>query len=111
MLRKIAASLGFIRLNPSNKTTFGTAVINALTANAETFPNLPVLLAVLTSSNNALIAAINAASSGDHYAIANLKTILKEWNNNFRLTANYISNVADGNSATIRLASFIPTKG
>jgi hypothetical protein len=93
------------------KTTFGTQVINALMANAETFPNLPVLLALLTSSNNALIAAVNAASTGDHYAVANLKAVIKEWNNNFRLTANYISNVADGDAAIVRLAGFVPTKG
>ena len=110
MVRKIAASLGFIRENPSKKTTFGQQVVDALTANPETFPNLPVALTELSSLNNALTTAVNAASTGEHVAVAGLKTMVKEWNNDFRLTANYVSNVANGDASIVRLASFIPTK-
>lgn len=110
MLLKQKASLSFIRETASKKISLGENVINALSTNIATFPNPPVAVATLVTSNNDLLVAERAAHSGDHYAVATLQNMEKTWDNNFRLTANYVSIVADGNEATIRLAAFVPTK-
>ncbi len=111
MLRRQQASLAFIDETPSQKTPFGQTVINALDDSAGTFSNPPIDLATLTTNNSDLAAAVLAAKTGERTAEANLQNVEKAWNNNFRLTAGYVSIVADGNEATIRLAGFVPTKG
>lgn len=110
MVRKPKASLAFAKLSVANKIAFGNAVINAITANAATFPNLPVPLETLSDNNSDLAAALLAASSGDHVAEENLQLAEETWINNFRLTAIYIDLIADGNGATIKLAGFETTK-
>jgi len=110
MQRESNASLAFIRETPAEKAPFGQSVIDGLTANAITFPNLPVPLTELSANNSALTAAVLAAKSGDHIANANLKAVLKVWNANFRRTARYVSLVANGDEPTIRLANLVPTK-
>jgi hypothetical protein len=110
MIRQSNASLGFLRETPEKKPTTGQSVIDGLTANPETFPNLPVDLTTLTSNNNALIAALIAAKTGDRVASANLKTVIKTWNANFRLTVLYVSFVAQGAEAIINLAGCVCTK-
>ena len=54
-------SLAFKKLMPALKPGFGTKVITALTANADTFPNLPVKLSDLQAANDAVVAAIPLA--------------------------------------------------
>jgi hypothetical protein len=104
------ASLAFIKETPAEKAPFGQNVIDGLTANATTFPNLPVPLTELSANNSALAAAVLAAKSGDHIAVANLEEVLKVWDTNFRLTAKYVSLVARGSASIIRLANLVPTK-
>lgn len=110
MLRKQQASLAFIETTATGKTSLGQTVIAALTDNATTFPNLPVAITTLAANNEDLTGAVLAARTGDHVAVANLENVIKTWDNNFRLTANYVSIVANGNEATIRLAGFTATK-
>ena len=78
MFRRQQVSLAFMGDAPSHKTPLGQSVIDALTANAETFPNPPVALTELAANNSALIAAVLAAKTGDHTAEANLKSLLKK---------------------------------
>jgi len=111
MFRRQQVSLAFLGDTPSHKTPLGQSVIDALTANAETFPNPPITVIELAANNNALVAAVLSAKTGDHTAEANLEIVEETWNNNFRLTAGYVSIVADGNEAIIRLAGFTATKG
>lgn len=110
MQRESNASMAFTRETPAQKAIFGQNVINGLTTNAATFPTLPVPLTELTANNDALSAAVLAAKTGDYIAVANLRTILKVWNTNFRFTAKYVSLVANGDEGTVRSAGFIPTK-
>ncbi len=112
------ASLGFKKQKPSEKPTTGTGIINALTTatqpkeNSEEspFPDLPVSIANLQTTNDALADAVAAAATGSHIAKATVKTAVKNWNKNFTLTANYVTMVAQGDVALIRLAGFTPTK-
>jgi hypothetical protein len=110
MQKESNASLAFIRETPAEKAPFGQSVIDGLTENATTFPNLPVPLTDLTANNDALTAAVLAAKSGDHIALANLRAVLKVWNANFKRTAKYVSLIANGDESTIRLANLAPTK-
>lgn len=110
MVRKPKASLAFLKFTPANKIISGTAIINALTTNAATFPDLPVKVTVLTQLNEDLKTALLAAGTGDHVAVENLELIELEWINAFRLNAFYVNIIADGNGATIKLAGFDTTK-
>jgi hypothetical protein len=110
MQRKSNASLQFIELSPARKTPLGGNVVTSLTANATTFPALPVTIAQLTAANTALANAIVTAASGDHVAKANLFNAEKAWDTAFRKTANYVSTVANGDEAIIAKGGFTPTK-
>jgi hypothetical protein len=67
MQRESNASLAFIRETPAEKSLFGQNVIDGLTANATTFPNLPVALTELSANNSALSAAVLAAKIRGSY--------------------------------------------
>lgn len=110
MILKQKVSLAFVEEPATIKTSLGASVINGLTENAEKFPALPVSLLNLTLINNKLTAAVLAAATGEHVAAADLKTTEKTWDANFRATANYVSIIANGDTAIIRMSGFIPTK-
>src|SRR5205809_613373 len=76
MIRQSNASLGFTRETPEKKPTTGQSMIDGLSRNPETFPNLPVPLTTLSSNNSDLIDALIAAKTGDRVASANLKTVI-----------------------------------
>jgi len=111
MQLKEKASLAFISESVSEKITFGQAVITALGNAAADFPNLPVPLLDLSAINADLASAAVAARTGDHVAVANLTNIEKNWEDDFRKTAIYVTAVANGDAATIRKAGLEPTKG
>lgn len=104
------ASLAFKRERPAAKTAFGSNVITALQNASAQFPNLPVSITALQTLNSNLSAAIAAALTGNHIAVAALKIAITDWNNGFTLTANYVTSVAQGDEALIRSAGFVPTK-
>jgi hypothetical protein len=110
MKRQTNASMAFIKSTPTEKSSLGQTVIEALTTNAATFPHLPISIATLTTNNSDLIAALLAARSGEHLALAYLYAIVRTWNTNFRYTAKYVSLVANGVPATVILGGFVPTK-
>ncbi len=103
------ASLAFKLKKPTTKPSFGSNVITAL-GESVLFPDLPVNIAELTTVNNALSTAIAAALTGNHTAVAAVKTAVTNWDNAFTLTANYVSSIAQGDETVIRAGGFIPTK-
>ena len=103
------ASLAFKSEKRTTKPSFGANVIAALGASI-LFPDLPVTIAELTTVNNALSAALTAALTGNHTAVATVKTAVINWDNAFTLTANYVTSIAQGDETVIRDAGFIPTK-
>lgn len=103
------ASLAFKLEKTAAKPTFGSSVIAALSASIQ-FPNLPVNIAQLQTINDALSAAISAALTGNHTAVAAVKNAVADWNNAFTLTANYVTTIAKGDEAIIRSGGFVPTK-
>src|SRR4051812_8503841 len=110
MFRPIAVKMAFLRFIPTQKTSLGKTIITNLGDNAATFPAPPIAITQLTSINNSLIDAELAAQSGDLVAKANLKLRKKEWNDAFKLTANYVNYIANGNESIIVLAGFESTK-
>jgi len=111
------ASLAFKQQKPASKATFGNNVTNALKALVPPqkgvqpdFSNLPVPIAELEKLNAALAAAVADALTGNHTAIATLKSTVLEWNEAFTQTANYVTTVAAGDVAAIRSTGFVPTK-
>jgi hypothetical protein len=111
MKRPIRASLSFKNQKPAEKFAFGTNVITGLTAAGTEFPNLPVTLALLTTTNTDVAHAITAAADGGRTAKAALKTKVGVWNDAFAKTANYVSLVANGDVNKINDSGFLPTKG
>lgn len=104
------ASLDFVLEEPSEKSTLGVTITYALGENTAMFPNLPVAVTDLQQVNNNLISAIAAASTGNFTAKANLTDVEEDWDEAFRLTANYVSTVAAGSEVIILTAGFTPTK-
>ena len=103
------ASLAFKLEKTAAKPTFGTSVIAALSASIQ-FPDLPVTIAQLQTVNDALSAAISAALTGNHMAVAAVKNAVAAWNGDFTLTANYVTTIAKGDETIIRSGGFVPTK-
>ncbi len=110
MILKLRVSLAFLKKNPASKFIFGSTVLNLLKLNAAKFPNLPVSLATLQADNDALKGGIVAAATGDKEAKAELKNIVDDWNDDFRETANFISQQANGSAELISMAGFVATK-
>ncbi len=110
MQRNVTASLDFIRLSPERKVSVGAGIINGISANTETFPNLPVPPETLTTLNQSLGEGVVNARTGDRTAAAALLNIEKAWDGAFRSTAKYVGTVANGNEQIIRLAGCTPTK-
>ena len=104
------ASLAFKRQKPADKTTFGANVTTALQNAVAQFPNLPITITDLQALTANLAAAIVAALTGNHIAVATLKVAIADWNSGFTLTANYVTSVAQGDETIIRSAGFVPTK-
>jgi hypothetical protein len=110
-------SLAFKELSYSDKISFGSGVIHALSGTDESgepvidlFPNLPVPLDELQIINNNASGYLAEAQSGLRVARSALKQSIKEWNNAFTLTANYINMVAQGRADLMSVAGFYSTK-
>lgn len=119
MKRICTASLAFKKETPEDKVAFGTNVINMLGPTpppvaskllAKLLTDLPVPVADLEDVNNRLWAANGAAKSGAFVDVEALANVVTEWNQDFTLTANFITTMAAGNPEIIRAAGFVPTK-
>jgi hypothetical protein len=108
---KIRASLAFKKLKPAEKFTFGTNVIAVLAAAGTEFPNLPVTIALLTTTNTDLGHTIAAAADGSRPARDVLKAKMAVWDDAFTKTANYVSLIANGDVTKVNDGGFLPTKG
>ena len=110
MTLSIKALLTFLKTTPELKVTFGKGVITGLGATIALFANLPFTILQLTGLNNALNTAIANAALGTKTAKATLRLAVKDWNNAFRLTANYVSVCAEGIETVIVDAGFVASK-
>lgn len=110
MTIKVKASLAFVDLPVPQKIVFGQNVITEETANAGVFPNLPHNVASLQTKNDELQVASADAESGDHEKVAIMHNIEKQWDTLFRDNANYVTTIANGDSAIILKGGFVPTK-
>ena len=113
----VHVSLAFKELPYSKKVPFGYAVIDRLSGTnqkgqpvSDFFPNLPVPLAELKSISDEVAGYLAEALSGLRTAKEALKASIKEWNNAFTLTANYVNMVAHGDNSLIVMAGFNSTK-
>ena len=100
----------FLIETSAKKADFGIIVCDALDANAASYPNLPVTSVDLRKITNRLADLNVSASSGDHLSILERNALEKEWNNEFSLTANYVTFLANGNELIITNAGFKATK-
>jgi hypothetical protein len=110
-LLKIKAALLFLHLRIIEKIALGKNIINGITAQAAKLPNLPHTAAQLATANTDLDTKNQAASSGDHGAIAAKIASEKTWNGLFKDTASYVSYVANGDKMLIENCGFTPTSG
>ena len=106
----IKALLTFIANTPEEKVTFGKGVIAGIGATTGLFTNLPFSILALTNLNEALFTAIARAALGTTTAKAALKAALKNWNEAFRQTANYVSVTANGVETIILDAGYEASK-
>ena len=110
MTLSVKALLTFIGLTPELKVTFGKGVITGIGNTIAKFTNLPYTILELTGFNNALNTAIASAALGLKTSKSDLKTAIKNWNNAFRQTANYVSVTAAGDENVIINAGFEASK-
>lgn len=111
--RPITVSLDFINYGVSSKISLGATVAPNITANAAIFVTPDVAPAALTAATNDLETKNNAyiSAGGGKKAIAELAASEKTWNGLFRVTARYVSRIADGHSEIIALTGFPATSG
>ena len=101
----------FLKFTPSDKIQKGKVIINFLGTNAAMFPALPQTVAQLTTLNNNLDKAQQAAANGDAVAIMARNGTEKAWVAGFKLVANYVNYLANGDGNIIKAAGLDPTKG
>lgn len=100
----------FLKDTPAKKADLGIQVCDAIEAHAATYPNLPVSAADLRKTTNKLADLNVIAAGGDHLSIVQRNAVEKEWNNEFSLTADYVTFLANGNELIITNAGFKTTK-
>jgi len=110
VILNINALLTFVKFKVEKKIVFGNGVIAGITANATKFTDLPVTLINLAASQKALSDGETLAITGERTAKNRLKTLVFNWNTDFKNTAKYISSVAKGDAAIISSAGFTPSK-
>ena len=107
---KLHVSHDFAKLNANDAYTFGKSVIGQITANASTFPNLPITLAELGTLTTALhdtyaqYQQYGESKKGAYTDAHNL------WKIKFSRTADYVDLIADGDESIINKSGFKPTK-
>ena len=111
--RPITVSLDFINYGVASKIALGATVAPNITANAAIFVTPDVAPAALTAATNDLETKNNAyiSAGGGKKAITELAASEKTWNGLFRVTARYVSRIADGHSEIIALTGFPATSG
>jgi hypothetical protein len=113
MLLTCKASLAFKKLKAMAKTAFGSNVIislRTLAAGLNPFPDLPVSLSGLQTLNDNLSAAAISALTGNHTAVAAVKTAMDAWDAGFKSVALYVSACVPGQADAIRSSGYVPTK-
>lgn len=109
MKRIPQVSLAFLLLLNAKKLTFADNVIALLTTNAATFPDLPFSVVLLKSINDALRQAVKDAANNGTNEKDLLKKLLIQWKNEFKLTAQYVNLVANGDKTIVDLSGFETT--
>ena len=108
VILNINALLTFVKFKVEKKIVFGNGVIAGLTANIAKFTDLPVSLILLTASQKALSDGETLANTGERTAKNKLKTLVINWNTDFKNTAKYVSAIAKGDESIISGAGFTP---
>jgi len=109
MQLKQNASLKFLAAQPADKVILGRAVITALGATTA-FPNIPYTIRELEEVNENLSATTAAARTGSKVDIEKRDVAEKLWNNDFRLTAKYVNQVANNDTDVLVKSGFPLTK-
>ena len=110
MKRIPQVSLAFLLLLNAKKLTFADNVIDLLTKNAASFPDLPFSVVLLKSINDALRQAVKDAANNGTNEKDLLKKLLIQWKNQFKLTAQYVNLVANGDKTVVDLSGFETTQ-
>ena len=107
---KAHVSYDFNEFETPEKVGLGNKVIPLLTLNGSTFPDLPVVIADLTTANNTLQSTYaDFILYGDSHAGAYLDAV-ESWKDKFTQTAEYCDTIANGSITIINLSGFDVTK-
>jgi len=108
-MKKTQVAWDFIKYPVTEKVAFYNNIIVKLTDNP-TFPWPPVSLVDTKTAVNKLEAAIIEARDGGHSAVSIMHDNEKLTDNLFRILANYVESVANGDETTILISGFHGTK-
>jgi len=106
---KLHISHQFIHDDADKQFTFGEGVVNAITAHAGEFPNLPHTVVVLGAVNDLLHSTYLTFLANGESAKGNFINAEYDWKLKFTHTAVYADYVANGNQAIIDHSGFVST--
>lgn len=104
-MKKDKVVFDFIKLNATEKSEFGTNVIQKMTDNPR-FPTPDESLDSLRIKNDLVQSRSVAALSGGKESTLLLHQAIDEWDDAMRKEANYVNRIADGDGAIILSAGF-----
>jgi len=104
-MKKDKVVYDFIKLTATEKSEFGTNVIQKMTDNPR-FPTPDESLENLKAKNDLLQSRSVAALSRGKEATALLHQAIDDWDGTMRKEANYVERIADGDGAVILSAGF-----
>lgn len=108
--RKAKVSRGFLKEEPLKKTEVGNEVITGISGHSTVFVTPVPPVSELTLVNETLHAKILAALNGDKEAIEERNAAEKAWDAKFKKAANYVDDLADGDTLIIEQSGFKSTK-